>query len=400
MGLTLQSSIINMKTSVCLLVLVCLSSFSEAHLLKKILKKFKGGLLKKLGDDDKKPTEVVTRKCDVIWEEKVTPLCKSVNHPQCHTEWRDECHKVWDTKCFDVEVEECTSEKRCEWVTEKQCKTEYTVTCDEHAPAWRKKREVELPEDIADIKMVAVSEDELADPSVKEILEEPIDITDMSDDDIAKVLLDISEKEEEETAEEVAAEEETVEEESNDGVHDRQKRGAGGLLVGKGLGLKAAGLGAAGLGRPLLGAGLGAAGLGAVGAGVGIGLAKKGLVAAGGLHGHGLGLGLKAAGGKLLKKGGKFLLPLFKKLGVDDKPEPIVEEQLCHHHPNTNCWDEPVCHKVPKQKCEQVPKQKCEQVPREVCEKVDFERCQDVWEEQCEYMRVKVAKKHCRKPKW
>merc|ERR1712029_397013 len=271
MGLTLQSSIINMKTSVCLLVLVCLSSFSEAHLLKKILKKFKGGLLKKLGDDDKKPTEVVTRKCDVIWEEKVTPLCKSVSHPQCHTEWRDECHKVWDTKCFDVEVDECTSDKRCEWVTEKQCKTEYTVTCDDHAPAWRKKREVELPEDIADIEMVAVSEDELADPSVKEILEEPIDITDMSDDDIAKVLLDISEKEEEETAEEVAAEEETVEQES-EGVHDRQKRSAGGLLVGKGLGLKAAGLGAAGFG--------------AVGAGVGIGLAKKGLIAAGGL-GHG-----------------------------------------------------------------------------------------------------------------
>merc|ERR1712168_572660 len=357
-----------MKTIVCLLFLVCLSSISEAHLLKKILKKFKGGLLKKFGDDEKKPTEVVTRKCDVIWEEKVTPLCKSVNHPQCHTEWRDECHKVWDTKCFDIEVDECTSEKRCEWITEKQCKTEYTVTCDDHA--WRKKREVELPEDIAD----------------------------MSDDDIAKVLLDIREKEEVEATEKVSAE---AEQES--GVHERSKRGAGGLLVAKGLGLKAAGLGAAGLGRPLLGAGLGAAGLGAVGAGAGIGLAKKGLIAAGGHHGLGLGsvgLGIKAAGGKLLKKGGKLLLPLFKKLGVDDKPEPIVEEQLCHHHPNTNCWDEPkekcwdepVCHKVPKQKCEQV--------PREVCEKVDFERCQDVWEEQCEYMRVKVAKKHCRKPKW
>jgi len=387
-----------MKTIVCLLFLVCLSSISEAHLLKKILKKFKGGLLKKFGDDEKKPTEVVTRKCDVIWEEKVTPLCKSVNHPQCHTEWRDECHKVWDTKCFDIEVDECTSEKRCEWITEKQCKTEYTVTCDDHA--WRKKREVELPEDIADIEMVAVSEDELADPDVKKILEEPIDITDMSDDDIAKVLLDISEKEEEEATEEVPDEEE-AEQESE--VHDRSKRGAGGLLVAKGLGLKAAGLGAAGLGRPLLGAGLGAAGLGAVGAGAGIGLAKKGLIAAGGHHGLGLGsvgLGIKAAGGKLLKKGGKLFAPLFKKLGVDDKPEPIVEEQLCHHHPNTNCWDEPrekcwdepVCHKVPKQKCEQI--------PREVCEKVDFERCQDVWEEQCEYMRVKVAKKHCRKPKW
>merc|ERR1712168_806373 len=252
-----------MKTIVCLLVLVCLSSFSEAHLLKKILKKFKGGLLKKFGDDEKKPTEVVTRKCDVIWEEKVTPLCKSVNHPQCHTEWRDECHKVWDTKCFDIEVDECTSEKRCEWITEKQCKTEYTVTCDDHA--WRKKREVELPEDIADIEMVAVSEDELTDPDVKKILEEPIDITDMSDDDIAKVLLDISEKEETVATEKVSAEEQESE------VHDRSKRGTGGLLVAKGLGLKAAGLGAAGLG--------------AVGAGASIGLAKKGLIAAGGHHG-------------------------------------------------------------------------------------------------------------------
>merc|ERR1712112_807645 len=45
----------------------------------------------------------------------------------------------------------------------------------------------------------------------------------------------------------------------------------------------------------------------------------------------------------------------------DEEKESHVEETLCHHHPHTKCWDEP--------------------------------------EEHCEYMRVKVAKKYCRKPK-
>merc|ERR1712168_592437 len=423
-----------MKTIVCLLFLVCLSSISEAHLLKKILKKFKGGLLKKFGDDEKKPTEVVTRKCDVIWEEKVTPLCKSVNHPQCHTEYRDECHKVWDTKCWDIQVDECTSEKKCEFVTEKQCKTDHTVTCDDHH---RKKREVDLPDIIEDVEMVEVSEDELSNPDVEKILTEPVDITDMSEDEVTKLLLDLKDGGEEESAkensrrkrspkfssitkvlkkggkrhrreielpedvadlevtpvseeelsnpevekilakplditdmsedeiaeallnfsgEETAVEEETAEE------HVREKRSlhlhnAGAALVGGKL-----------LGAPLLG----------VGAPL---------------------LGGKLLGKGLLKKGGKLLAPLLGgKLGGDEKPKQIVKEKLCHHHPYTECWDEPreKCWDEPV--CVKVPKQKCEQVPREVCEQVDFERCEDVWEEQCEYMRVKVAKKHCRKP--
>merc|ERR1719348_1568654 len=75
------------------------------------------------------------------------------------------------------------------------------------------------------------------------------------------------------------------------------------------------------------------------------------------------------------------------------------KETLCHHHPHTKCWDEPVekCTDVPV--CHTESKQRCKKVPRKVCQKVETEKCWDEPEEVCEYMRVKVAKKHCRKPK-
>merc|ERR1712168_1293013 len=192
-----------MRISVCLFVLVSVFSIVNAgDILKLLKKKFKPLLKigsKKLKDDKPEPVEVIHKKCDVIWEEKVTPLCKSVNHPQCHTEYRDECHKVWDTKCWDIQVDECTSEKKCEFVTEKQCKTDYTVTCDDHH---RKKREVDLPDNIEDVEMVEVSEDELSNPDVEKILTEPVDITDMSEDEVTKLLLDLKDGGEEESAKE------------------------------------------------------------------------------------------------------------------------------------------------------------------------------------------------------
>jgi len=420
-----------MKISVCLLITFVLffSLVDAGDILKHLLKKFKPLLKvgsKKLKNDKPEPVEIIHKKCDVIWEEKVTPLCKSVNHPQCRTEYRDECHKIWDTKCREIHVDECTSEKKCEWITEKQCKTDYTVTCDDHH---RKKREVELPENIADVEMLKVSEEELSNPDVEKILTEPVDITNMSEEEVTKLLLDLNEDEDDEdqqqsleeksrskrspkfssitkilkkggkrpkreielpedvadievtpvseedlnnpevekilakplditdmSEDEIAEallklsestedEEESSENEESTEEHKREKRS---------------------------------------------------------IHLHGAGsvlLGGKLLGKGLLKKGGKLLTPLFGKLGGDDdKPKPIVKEQLCHHHPHTECWDEPreKCWEEPV--CVQVPKQQCEQVPREVCEQVDFEVCEDVWEEQCEYMRVKVAKKHCRKP--
>merc|ERR1712168_866040 len=440
-----------MRISVCLFVLVSVFSIVNAgDILKLLKKKFKPLLKigsKKLKDDKPEPVEVIHKKCDVIWEEKVTPLCKSVNHPQCHTEYRDECHKVWDTKCWDIQVDECTSEKKCEFVTEKQCKTDYTVTCDDHH---RKKGEVDLPDNIEDVEMLEVSEDELSNPDVEKILTEPVDITNMSEDEVTKLLLDL--KDEEGEQESVEGEQESVEDEQ-DSKTSRPKRSPkfssitkvlkkGGkrhkreielpediadfkvtpvseeelsnpevekilvkpiditdmsedeiaeALLNLSEGETAAAeetveehnrekrslhlhnAGAALLGGKLLGAPL---------LGVGAPL-----------------LGGKLLGKGLLKKGGKLLAPLLGgKLGGDEKPKQIVKEKLCHHHPYTECWDEPreKCWDEPV--CVKVPKQKCEQVPREVCEQVDFERCEDVWEEQCEYMRVKVAKKHCRKP--
>jgi len=72
-----------------------------------------------------------TLKCDVIWEEKVTPLCKTVHEKICKTDTKDHCHKIWEDKCWDEPVEHCTPQEECNHVLENVCKTEYTVTCDD-----------------------------------------------------------------------------------------------------------------------------------------------------------------------------------------------------------------------------------------------------------------------------
>merc|ERR1719244_1274401 len=124
----------------------------------------------------------------------------------------------------------------------------------------RPKREIELPENVAEIEVTPVSEEDLNNPEVEKILAKPLDITDMSEDEIAEALLKLSE--------------ESTEDEESTEEHNREKRS---------------------------------------------------------IHLHGAGsvlLGGKLLGKGLLKKGGKLLTPIFGKLGGDDKPKPIVKEQL------------------------------------------------------------------------
>jgi len=76
------------------------------------------------------PTYPPELKCDVIWEEKVTPLCKTVQEKICKTDEKENCHKIWEDKCWDEPVEDCHPKEECNHVLENVCKTEYIVTCD------------------------------------------------------------------------------------------------------------------------------------------------------------------------------------------------------------------------------------------------------------------------------
>jgi len=247
------------------------------------------------------PTYPPTRptvKCDVIWEEKVTPLCKTVHEKICKTDTKDHCHKIWEDKCWDEPVEHCTPKEECNHVLENVCKTEYTVTCDDEDPHYDHKRSV-------------VDEDE-----------------------------------------------ETV------GLRQRRSSSLLHPLAAK-LGKKA--------------------GL-AVGK-VGIPVGKVGIP-----------IGLKKGAKKTGEEATTTPAPT-------PKPNPHPKEELCHHHPHTTCWDEPVekCETV--QECVKDVKNLCKKVPKEVCEPVSVENCWDEPSEKCEYMNVKVARKHCRdphpkKPEW
>jgi len=231
-----------------------------------------------------------TLKCDVIWEEKVTPLCKTVHEKICKTDTKDHCHKIWEDKCWDEPVEHCTPKEECNHVLENVCKTEYTVTCDDEDGG----------------QDYEAAEDEYGTAS-----------------------------------------------EPEHGRHRRDPTHISTLKVaGKKIGAK-------------------------IGAKIGpiVGLKKAGKI---------LGLGTQTTAAPTT-------------LPPTHKPHPPHEE-LCHHHPHTTCWDEPVekCETI--QECIKDVKNLCKKVPKEVCEPVSVEKCWDEPSEKCEYMMVKVARKHCRDP--
>jgi len=217
-------------------------------------------------------------KCDVIWEEKVKPLCKTEHEKICKTDTKDHCHKIWEEKCWDEPIEHCHPKEECNHVLENVCKTEYTVTCDsEHG----------------------------------------------GDDEYE------------------AAEDEY---EAAGGL-DRHRRTIQDMFPA---------LGAASRRRRSFG------------------------VFGGGDE------------------------PTTPQPQPEPEPEPRKDvpprEELCHHHPETTCWDEPVekCETI--QECTKEIKNLCKKVPKEVCEPVSVEKCWDEPSEKCEYMMVKVARKHCRDP--
>jgi len=220
-------------------------------------------------------------KCDVIWEEKVTPLCKTKHNKVCKPDWKEECKTEWAEECWDEPVEKCKSVKQCHTTQQNVCKTEYTIECeDAHEKKWKRSTDEAL----------------LGYDEESEALDQP---------EIGEASLDDA------------------------------------------------------------------------------GRSKRAII-------------------KDKKKFKKLLPKLAVKalLGeTQTTTATTAKETLCHHHPHTSCWDEPVekCVDVPE--CHTEQKQRCKKVPKKVCSKVETQKCWDEPEEVCEYMRVKVAKKHCRKPK-
>merc|ERR1719348_2653945 len=85
-------------------------------------------------------------KCDVIWEEKVTPLCKTKHNKACQPDWVEKCHTEHGEECWDEPSETCSSVKECTTTTQNICKTEYTVECEKPVQKW--KREADEVEQI------------------------------------------------------------------------------------------------------------------------------------------------------------------------------------------------------------------------------------------------------------
>merc|ERR1712098_659026 len=82
-------------------------------------------------EEESTEEEEVHVKCDVIWEEKVTPLCKTKHNKVCEPVWNEVCHKVWEDECWDEPVEKCHQVKQCHTETQNVCKTDYTVECED-----------------------------------------------------------------------------------------------------------------------------------------------------------------------------------------------------------------------------------------------------------------------------
>merc|ERR1719147_647143 len=83
--------------------------------------------------------------------------------------------------------------------------------------------------------------------------------------------------------------------------------------------------------------------------------------------------------------------------------------EKCWQVPHQRCWDEAKekCEEIVHQDCKDVPKEECSNVSTEVCEKIPLEKCRkephelctDKPNEKCENVKVKVARKHCKKGK-
>merc|ERR1712098_160767 len=86
-----------------------------------------------------------------------------------------------------------------------------------------------------------------------------------------------------------------------------------------------------------------------------------------------------------------------------------VPHQRCWDETRDKCWDEARekceekihedCKDVPKEECSNVSTEVCKKTPLEKCRKEPHEDCTDKPNEKCENVKVKVARKHCKKGK-
>jgi len=265
-------------------------------------------------------------KCDVIWEEKVTPLCKTKHNKVCKPDFEEKCHTEYDDECWDEPVEKCHNVKSCHTTQQNVCKTEYTIECEKEEHKWKREAADEGDEALDDL-----SDDE-------SFLEGHVNVHSRHARATGLELVKLKLKPLKKKGKREAEEEEI--DENNDNNPEQDENVVEDVLTRSRRDVKK----------------------------------------------------------KLLKKVlPKFALALESSTTTASTKD--QKETLCHHHPHTKCWDEPVekCSLVPECHTEQV--QRCKKVPREVCVKVETQKCWDEPEEVCEYMRVKVAKKHCRKPK-
>jgi len=115
----------------------------KVKLLAKLSKPvYKLPLLNTLSNDTTTPVPTEDE-CEVVWEDKVTPICHTTHHEVCEPDLKTHCHKIWEEECWDEDVENCRPVQECRTETHEVCKTEYTSVCEESRGSYgRHRREI------------------------------------------------------------------------------------------------------------------------------------------------------------------------------------------------------------------------------------------------------------------
>jgi len=116
----------------------------KVKLLAKISKPvYKLPLLNLLSNDTTTPVPAEDE-CEVVWEDKVAPICHTSHHEVCEPDTKTHCHKIWEEECWEEDVEKCRPVQECHTESHEVCKTEYSTVCEEpHGGSYgRHKREV------------------------------------------------------------------------------------------------------------------------------------------------------------------------------------------------------------------------------------------------------------------